>query len=219
LAIGLGVVNFFIALPGAYMFPGLENPESLFATMIGNIMSPWIGSVVVAALISAILSTAAACALVIGMLVVNDIYKPYIAPNKPDHHYLTANRIVLAIAGGVSMIFVVIFPSAISMLSMACNMQVSSLLFPVFAVFYSKKVTPLGGLLSVACGGAGNLIWMFAGNPGGFSDFYVGLICAALGMIIGTAIGKPATIDQLAPFHDDLYAEYEKSQKAVAQEA
>jgi len=219
LAIGLGVVNFFIALPGAYMYPGLENPESLFAVMIGNLMSPWIGSIVVAALISAILSTAAACALVIGMLVVNDIYKPYIAPNKPDHHYLTANRIVLAIAGAVSMIFVAVFPSAISMLYMACNMQVTSLLFPVFAAFFSKKVTPLGGLLSIIIGGGSNLVWLALGVPGGFPDFYVGLIGAVVGMIIGTAIGKPATMEQLAPFHDDLYAEYEKTQKAVAQEA
>ena len=216
LAIGLGVLNFLIALPGAYLYPGLENPEMLFGIMINDLMSPAIGAIVVAALISAILSTAAACALVIGMLVVNDIYKPFIAPNRSDKHYLTANRIVLALACVVSLIFVFLFPSAISMLYMACNMMVCSLLFPVFAVFFSKKATGMGCVLSMLLGGAADLIWHFSGNPGGISDLYIGLIFALIGYLIGNAVGKKTDPAIVAKFFD---ADDEEPAKVATQEA
>ncbi len=216
LAIGLGVCNFLIALPGSYMYPGLENGEALFGIMINELMSPIMGAIVIAALVSAILSTAAACALVIGMLVVNDIYKPFIAPNKSDKHYLTANRICLALSCIVSLFFVVVFPTAISMLYMACNMMVSALLLPCFAVFYSRKATGLAALLSMILGGGANLIWHFSGNPGGISDLYIGILFAVIGYLVGNAVGKKTAPEIVDQFFDE---EDVKTNKAATQQA
>ncbi len=206
LALGLGVINFFIGVAGRYLFPNLANSESLFSTIVTTLMHPMVGSIVLAALVSAILSTAAACFLVIAMLITNDIYKPYIAPNKEDKHYLNVNRIVLVLAGVLSLIFVILVPSVIGLLYMACNIMVSALFLPVIGLFFWKRVNAMGGLLGVLCGGAADLIWVLAGNPGGIADFYIGILASLVGLLLGTYLGKAPSKEQTEGFFDEIAA-------------
>ena len=98
------------------------------------------GAVVVAALVSAILSTAAACFLVIAMNITNDIYKPFIAPGKSNAHYLKANRILLFVAGVLALITVLAIPSVIHLLYMACDVMVGALFFPIIGLFFWKRI-------------------------------------------------------------------------------
>ena len=92
LATGLAGTLYFAAEP-------LENPETVFIHLAHAAFNPWIGGLLIAAILSAIMSTIDSQLLVCSSVITEDFYKKWLRPQAESKELMLVGRIgVLAIA-------------------------------------------------------------------------------------------------------------------------
>jgi len=83
----------------------------IFVAVADKVCTPGIFGLIMAALIAALMSTIDTLINAVSVVVINDVYRPYIAKNKTDKHYLSAARIASLTAGIVGITLVPVFAS------------------------------------------------------------------------------------------------------------
>lgn len=82
------------AMVNAGMLPSDIDPQAVFVRVAAAICQPGVFGFVMAALTAALMSTADSLMNATSAVAVNDIYRPFINPKAPDHHYLKVARYV-----------------------------------------------------------------------------------------------------------------------------
>ena len=102
LPIGLGSV-----LVGMYMKSNYPHMDSAlaFPVFVLKVLNPWIGGIVLATLLIAVVGTGAGLALGIGTIFSKDIYKTYINKKANDGQQLMITRIIILVILGITLIF------------------------------------------------------------------------------------------------------------------
>ncbi|GLS82629.1 sodium/proline symporter PutP [Paraferrimonas haliotis] len=88
-------------LVGAIFFANepLENPETVFIHLTQVAFNPWVAGILIAAILSAIMSTIDSQLLVCSSVITEDVYKKWIRPNAKDNELMRVGRFgVLLIA-------------------------------------------------------------------------------------------------------------------------
>lgn len=85
--------------------PGVD-PNSIFMEVASLVTHPGVFGLILAALTAALMSTVDTLINAVSAIAVNDVYKPFIRPNAPDKHYLSAARIasVVFTIGGLALV-------------------------------------------------------------------------------------------------------------------
>jgi len=97
LATGLAGTLYFVAEP-------LENPETVFIHLAHAAFNPWIGGLLIAAILSAIMSTIDSQLLVCSSVITEDFYKKWLRPQAQSKELMLVGRIgvlVIAVIAGV----------------------------------------------------------------------------------------------------------------------
>ncbi|WP_448210874.1 sodium/proline symporter PutP [Colwellia sp. MEBiC06753] len=89
LSVGLVGVAYFASNP-------LENPETIFLTLSSAVLNPWVAGVLIAAILSAIMSTIDSQLLVCSSVVVEDFYKHLFNKNASEKQLVWLSRFSLA---------------------------------------------------------------------------------------------------------------------------
>ncbi|MBN22056.1 MAG: sodium:proline symporter [Bdellovibrionaceae bacterium] len=89
------------------LLPKDVNPKQIFMEVASRLTQPGVFGLILAALTAALMSTIDTLITAISAIFVNDIWKPFIAPNKEDSHYLKVARMT---AIGASIIGVLLVP-------------------------------------------------------------------------------------------------------------
>jgi solute:Na+ symporter, SSS family len=140
------------------MFPQISAEQAL-PTLIISIFPPWIGGLVLAALISAVMSSADTTILSASTIIMVDI----LAKNRPSwdkKKVLTGTRIGVVILGLISLGLALILQGVITALMFAYTIFTCGVILPVLAGFFRKqlKVTSNGALAAIIGGGLTGLI-------------------------------------------------------------
>ncbi|MFC2006917.1 sodium:solute symporter [Chloroflexota bacterium] len=152
---------FGIVLMGAgasVLFPQIS-PEQAFPKMVTEAFPTLLGGLVLAGLLSAVMSSADSCLLSAGTILTVDIIQRF-KPSSNQERTVFLSRWVIVILGVASLILALALKGVISALLFAYTVYTGGLVLPVIAGFYRNRlrVTSWGALVAIIGGGLAALI-------------------------------------------------------------
>jgi len=147
-----------IGMGASVLFPHIS-PEQAFPTVIKEVLPPFMGGIVLAALLCAVMSSADTVLLSASTILVMDIvgwFKPSLSQKK----IVFLSRWGVVILGICSLILALILKGVISALLFAYTVYTAGVILPVIAGFYKNKlrVTSMGAMAALVGGGTTGLI-------------------------------------------------------------
>ena len=147
-----------IGMGASVLFPQIS-PEQAFPMVIKDILPPFMGSIVLAALLCAVMSSADTTLLSASTILVVDIvgwFKPSLSQRK----ILSLSRWGVVVLGIFSLVLALVLKGVINSLLFAYTVYTAGVILPVIAGFYKNRlrVTPLGAMAALIGGGSIGLI-------------------------------------------------------------
>jgi SSS family solute:Na+ symporter len=154
-------ITFVITVIGmgvSALFPQIS-PEQAFPTLIKEVLPPFIGGLVLAALLSAVMSSADSCLLSASTILSVDIIGQF-KPSIGRERILLLARWGIVVLGAGSLVLALALKGVINALLFAYTIYTAGLIIPILAGFYKAKlkVTPMGALVAIIGGGSTALV-------------------------------------------------------------
>jgi SSS family solute:Na+ symporter len=152
-----------IGMGARVLYPQIS-PEQAFPQVISGVLSPWLGGLVLAALVAAFMSSADTCLLSQSVILTQDIIKRF-HPSLSEKKTILLTRLNIIILGLLALGLAMILKGVISSLLFAYTIFTCGLVVPVIAGFYKEKlrVTPRGALAALIGGGVVGLMGKIPG--------------------------------------------------------
>ncbi|MCA9537407.1 MAG: sodium:solute symporter family protein [Myxococcales bacterium] len=99
------------AMTSAGLLPKIENPSDAFFQVSAVLCSPGVFGLIMAALTAALMSTVDTLITAVAAIAVNDVWRPYVRPKRPDRYYLKIARNTSIIVTLVGVALVPVFMS------------------------------------------------------------------------------------------------------------
>jgi len=147
-----------IGMGASALFPQIS-PEQAFPTVINEVLPPFVGALVLAALLCAVMSSADTCLLTASTILTVDIVGRF-KPSLSQKEIISFSRWGIVVLGILSLLLALTLQGVISALLFAYTVYTCGLILPVIAGFYKSKlkVTSVGALVAIISGGAVALI-------------------------------------------------------------
>ena len=136
---------------GIALFPNVD-PASVFIDLIFYRFSPIFGAFLIAAIVSAIMSTCDGAFIGIATNIIHDIYQGMINPDASEKQLKVMQNILNVIVCIVSIGVALMFNNILSLLSMAYTILTSGCLVPFVGGLLWKRGTAKGALASTIAG-------------------------------------------------------------------
>ena len=190
----LGVALQTLAVIGSSYFKGLEAKEAgKIILLVAHKGVPLaVGCALIAAIVAIIISTANSFLLVPATNVIRDVYQRFINPDLPDKQMIVLSRIVVVVLGGIAFSLISFFPRILDAAYAAYTVYGAGITPALVAVFFWKRATVSGGVLSILGGMSVTIIWEVINKiqdhlPLGIPAVYPALVCSLL-LLIGVSL-------------------------------
>jgi len=191
ITVALGIVPFafiitLIGMSARVLFPQIS-PEASFPTMITHIFPIGLNGLVIAALLSAMMSSADTCLLTTSTILSVDIIKPMLKSDIGEKKVLLFSRIFIVVIGIFSVIIALWLKGVISSLLLGYTVYTSGLVFPILLGFFRHrlKLNREGAIIAMVAGGGVALI----GKLMGLADFGLyGFFLSGIILIVGSRL-------------------------------
>jgi SSS family solute:Na+ symporter len=152
-----------IGMGARLLYPHIS-PEQAFPQVISGVLPPWMGGLVLAALVAALMSSADTCLLSQGVILTQDIIKRFI-PSLSEKRILLLTRLNVIVLGLLALGLAMVLKGVITSLLFAYTIFTCGLVVPVIAGFYKEKLklTPQGALAALTGGGVIGLLGKIPG--------------------------------------------------------
>jgi SSS family solute:Na+ symporter len=139
LAFTFPVILFFIALYARLHFPDID-PEMALPKTILKLNNPYIGGLIIAALMSAVMSSADSILNSSTAIFVKDLYEHYITKSITNvQKGLLLARMSSIVIGGLGVVLALILPNVIDLLLLTYNLWAPGIILPVVFGVFSKQ--------------------------------------------------------------------------------
>jgi SSS family solute:Na+ symporter len=145
---GLGVVIGILARP---LFGGRLPEDSIIPALIADKLEPWLGSLLFATVLAAVMSTLDTALNAGGLALAKDVFGRGRGA-RPDRG-ATASRLALVLATAGAFAVASRFQSILKTIGLASEIMAEGFFVPGLAMILSTKRRPLAGLLSLGLGG------------------------------------------------------------------
>lgn len=143
LAFTFPVILFLIAMYARLNFPNID-PEQALPQTILKLNNPVVGGLIIAALMSAVMSSADSILNSSTAIFTKDLYEQYFAKDEPNQESgLKLARWSSAILGVVGIALALILPNVIDLLLLTYNLWAPGIILPVVLGVFSKKDSSL----------------------------------------------------------------------------
>lgn len=154
--IPFAVVITLIGMAAWYLFHNTQGftPEQAFPYLIKDQLPPIAGGLIIAALLSATMSSADSCLMSVSTILSVDVIKKF-KPSMQEKHTLIIAKISIVVVGILSLLLALVLKNVISSIMFAYTVYTGGVIVPTFAGFYRKKLklTPTGALFAIIGGG------------------------------------------------------------------
>lgn len=167
------------------MLPDLADPDFAFPMLVQMVLPPWGAGILIAAVLSLVISTTDTVLLTAGTAIGSDFIVKTLGKEMDEKERLKVVRICVVIIGLLGMIISLMKPAQVLIFQML-NFGAAGAVFFVPIVFglYWKGATKEGGIVSMVGGLIAYIIWFLIGSPYGIHAVIVGTIVSVLLMII-----------------------------------
>jgi SSS family solute:Na+ symporter/sodium/proline symporter len=180
----LGLVLQSLAVVGSSYFKGLSASESgkiiLFVAHKG--VPVVVGCALMAAITAIIISTANGFLLVPATNVIRDVYQRFIDPDLSDKKMILYSRITVIVLGVIAYSLITFFPRILDAAYAAYTVYGAGITPALVAVFFWKRATAVGGVLSIIGGLGTTVIWEIVNKAQGHLPFGIPAIYPALAL-------------------------------------
>ncbi len=147
-----------IGMGASALFPQISSPEQAFPVVVTGVLPPFVGGIVLAALLGAVMSSADTILFSASTILAVDIigrFRPL-----TQERTLFYSRWMIVVLGVVALLLALVLRGVISALLFAYTVYTAGLIVPVIAGFYRErlKVTPRGALAAIIGGGSAALV-------------------------------------------------------------
>jgi len=164
-----------IGMSARVLFPQIS-PEASFPTMINHVFPVGLNGLVIAALLSALMSSADTCLLTTSTILSVDIVKPFAGAGMPERRLLLLSRFFIVLIGIISLLVALRLKGVIPSLLLGYTIYTSGLVFPILLGFYRDqlKLNREGAISAMVIGGGVALIGKLMGlNDFGLYGFFL----------------------------------------------
>ena len=209
------IAGALIGTAARVLVPGIEVSDDVFTAVVDHSMAPLLAGFVLAAALSAVMSTASG-ALIAGSTVFRqDVVEQLTrrrgrgddADTDPAHDLggvdesagrLSASRVWLAVFGVVSMGLACVMPSVVEALTVAYNILVAGLLIPILGGLVFRRGTIVGVLAGMIAGSVTAVVMMAVVGIFADSPIYTGLAASIIAYLVGSLVSRPTPEPVLA---------------------
>ncbi|GAA4508481.1 sodium:solute symporter [Brevibacterium yomogidense] len=202
------IAGALIGTAARILVPGIEVTDDVFTAVVDHSMAPLLAGFVLAAALSAVMSTASG-ALIAGSTVFRqDVVEQLTrrrgrgddADTGPAHELggvdesagrLAASRVWLAVFGVVSMGLACVMPSVVEALTVAYNILVAGLLIPILGGLVFRRGTIVGVLAGMIAGSVTTIVMMITVGIFADSPIYTGLAASIIAYLVGSLVSRP----------------------------
>ncbi|MDH3266201.1 MAG: sodium/proline symporter, partial [Gammaproteobacteria bacterium] len=176
---GVGAVTAGIA--GRALFPGLEDPETIFPVLSSALFPPLLTGVLLVIVLSAIMSTADSLLLLASSAVVRDLVQKILGSKESDHRLAIYGKIATLLIGMLGVVLAFKVEALIFWLVLFAWSGLGAAFGPVtICLLYYKKTTRQGVIAGMLGGFLTSVVWVLW-----FKEQTYGLYEAVPGFIIG----------------------------------
>ncbi|MGO4999155.1 sodium/proline symporter PutP [Oceanisphaera sp. W20_SRM_FM3] len=187
-----------VGLAGAVYFAGvpLENSETVFLALSQAVFNPWVAGLLIAAILSAIMSTIDSQLLVCSSAITEDFYKRWFRPHAQDNELVWVGRFAV-VAVAVFAMFIALDPksSVLDLVSYAWAGFGAAFGPVIILALYWPRLTRNGALSGIVLGAITVIGWkQLSGGPLGIFDLYEivpGFVLASLACVLISRLGTP----------------------------
>lgn len=167
------------------LFPQLEHPQMALSQVVVKVMSPGLLGMVVAALLSALLSSCSGQILASSTLLINDLLKP-LCPRFRSMPELMLVRVVTALVGICVLGLAVGIGDVMNALDIAYALLSGCVFVPVVCGFFWSRSTPMGALYSMGTSLLVTSVCIAVFGAFSWVTICMGLLASTLGMLYGS---------------------------------
>lgn len=155
------VAALLVGLSGIVFFSGqLSNPEAVYIGLVQDVLNPWIGAILLAAIVGAIMSTADSILLVASSALSEDFYREFLGRGASDARLLWVGRGTVVAVGIVA--YVLALGSGDSVLNLVAYSWggFGAAFGPIIIMsLFWRKMNWVGAFAGMVSGGATVVIW------------------------------------------------------------
>ena len=176
-------------------FPELADPDSALIKLFTEVAPLWLGTLMLAAILSAEISSADAVLFMIATSLSRDVLEPLFRGNLTDRSRLALARYSALGAGALSILLANWFQSILSALSFFYSLLTLTLFVPLIAGLFWKRPGQSVALSAIGASLGTAALAMFAGGQaeGWLPPVTVGILAGGLVYIAHAAIGRRAS--------------------------
>lgn len=196
----MGFLGTLMGLLARAMYPTIE-AELAMPIMIINTLPIGVAGIVIAAYLSAVMSTADSCLMVPVANVVEDIYHARINPKAKEEDLVKLGQWTTLVLGVLAIFLAYKVPRIIDLILYAYTFGAAGLFFPTLAALFWKRATGTGAMLGIGLGGLVAVIWSLAGSPYGIDPIFLGMPVSLVALIIGSLATRHSDEEDLESFY------------------
>ncbi|MBM7096807.1 sodium:solute symporter family protein [Bacillus sp. H-16] len=197
--IGYGLVA-LVGFSGRSMLGDDIPPSDVFATVITSLMPPFIGGVLIAVIIAAIVTSTNSILLSSSVNLTRDFYQQFAKREISSKEMMRVGQVSVVVFAAFAFILAVLMPDIVTAIVFAYTMYSASLLVPLYAGYLWKGATAAAGTWGVISGGGTALVWYILQEPLGLPSMIPAII-VSFAVVIGVSmVTKKPTDEQLKVF-------------------
>jgi len=187
----LGIALQSLAVVGSSYFKDLEaNEAGKIIILVAHKGVPVaVGCFLLVAIVAIIISTANSFLLVPATNVIRDVYQRFINPNLSDKKMILYSRLAVIVLGVIAYSLISFFPRILDAAYAAYTVYGAGITPALVAVFFWKRATTSGGVLSILGGTTVTIAWEIANKIQGHLPFGVPAIYPALAVSLVLLFG------------------------------
>ncbi|MFD7921734.1 sodium:solute symporter [Streptomyces sp. NPDC059740] len=196
------------------LYPSLGSADDAFATIVQGTLPVGVRGLVLAAALSAVMSTSSGALIACATVANNDIWSrlrsrlPGRAAAKGttggEEDEVRGNRLFILVMGAAVIVLAILVHDVVEALTVAYNLLVGGLLVPVLAGLVWRRGTAAGAMVSMAAGGLTVLTLMAVLGPLANEPIYCGLGVSVVGYVVVSLCTRPTDAAVLAAWRARL---------------
>lgn len=189
---------FVIAVSSAVMFPDI-NPDLAVYIIATDLLNPFLGMILLIAILSIVMSTADSYLLSPASNVSKDIYHRFINKNATDKQILIVTRVAVVVLGSIGLAGALWFDTFLGFMLVGYTVYGAGVFFPILAAFLWRGATYKGAIASITGGLLSTLIWEFGINST-IPTIYIGAATSLLLLIVVSLLTKHSKSENVEVF-------------------
>ncbi|MGH3585347.1 MAG: sodium:solute symporter family protein [Pseudonocardia sp.] len=192
-----------IAVAGMVMrvlYPTLALADAASTILASQVLPPFVGALMLSAVILAVLSTVDSVLLVAGPAISHDIYHSLIRPDLTEAQRTRANRIATLVIGTLPLLLTLQELDIVQFVVLSyAALLASTITSPVLLGLYWPRATKVGAVSSMLLGFGTCLLWYALGSPW-VEPVVPGVLAGVAAMVVGSLLTSPIPRSELTVF-------------------